>query len=256
MTINLGNLNSVIDLIAKKTDGGTKIGKAVKSSFFNVLGCKPSSDYWTDGINQDSFVSLLGTLSFAETIDELNEAYAKVGFSCMKDEPVGEFYVFIGLKCAIIQGARGLIDPENKCFVSCYGPNHYVLRSILILLGYSEVEVWPDPVRVRMLTSTFSTYFPDSEINSFLKHVSLFISGEEYESVMEHVRYQEWDEESGMPYSSWLQDLVLNYHVGERRGSDGKIEYYSVRESPGYFDFGVPKAHFQGFIPHLDGMND
>lgn len=248
MAITLKQLNTLLDSINLKVSKGTKIGKAVKSSFFNVFGVKPVSDEWTNGVKLEVFVALLEGLTFCVSKEEINEAYAYVGSSCMKGKPVGEFYELVGLQCVIIDGARGLIDPVGKSFVVCYGPNHYVLRSILLLLGYKQCEFWSDAVDKKMAEVRGSTYISGSEIPKFLKYVASLITAKQYDEIMEHLGFQEWDEGDGKPYSAWLQEIVENYHIGKRMGADGGQVYYSVMEIDGYTRF-----NNSCFIPYVDG---
>ena len=173
----LDNLESVLSSILLDLSKGVKLKKAIERSFYKAFG-KPSSDYWINGLGSSfEFTEALSAFSLAVTSEEINAVYSSYETdSCMRGFPVGEFYQKLEVQCAYISGARALINPEDKTFFCVYGPKHYILQSILTLMGFSCTSSWlnnkrDDVKELISITKISSIPYIDGDLEELLSDI-------------------------------------------------------------------------------------
>ena len=217
-------LNSVIASIGFFRSKGWKDKKAIERSFYKVFG-RPSSNYWISGVSNSDIVPYLHSISIAITGDEINRCYNSIN-SCMNGKPVGEFYHSLGIVCIHIPDARALVNPTDNSFYVVYGKNHYILESILILMGLTCKKSWLDSIEssvasiVKAGTCSFIPYI-DGNLNHYgLREGTedIFIStGNEQEEHMLAAYYHYCDHSDSYPDGliEALMENILNFSTPE-----------------------------------------
>ena len=234
------NTSSILSGISSKTSKGTKLFKAVTSTFYMEFG-KVDSNGLENKIN-DKFPIVLNTFAIADSIEEINRVYREVSHSCMYNRNVGAFYIREGYQCAYCLEGRAIIDPETKTFVKSYGSNHYVLESILILMGYTKTDSWTRPMNMEVDSFGVS----DSDIPRIVEHYKGQL-GKDFERVYgEILAYEDCfpaDGSVGMFfYEQFSQATYYRY---------GEEHFYSDLE--GFIPYQVSDETIVSFIPYIDG---
>ena len=222
--IPVSDLTAVITSIEYLRSKGWKDKKAIESSFYKVFG-KPSSSHWVSGTYNSDIVPYLKSISVSSTPAEIDMCYETIN-SCMNGKPVGEFYHSLGIVCIHIPDARALVNPTDNSFYVVYGKNHYILESILILMGLTCKKSWLDSIEssvasiVKAGTCSFIPYI-DGNLNHYgLREGTedIFIStGNEQEEHMLAAYYHYCDHSDSYPDGliEALMENIFNFSTPE-----------------------------------------
>lgn len=236
------NTSSILSSIFSKTSKGTKLFKAVTSTFYKEFG-KVDLNGLENKIN-DKFPAILSTFAIADSIEEINRVYREVAYSCMRGGKVGAFYVREGYQCAYCLEGRAIIDPETKTFVKSYGSNHYILESILILMGYTKSDSWSRPMN--MEADPFCIL--DSEIPKIIEHYKGQL-GNDFERVYgEILNFRDSFPSDGLASVLFYQFSLATYYL------HGEEHFYS--DLDGFIPYQVSDETTEtivSFIPYIDG---
>ena len=235
------NTSSILSGISSKTSKGTKLFKAVTSTFYKEFG-KVDSNGLENKIN-DKFPIVLNTFAIADSIEEINRVYREVSHSCMYKRNVGAFYIREGYECAYCLEGRAIIDPQTKTFVKSYGFNHYVLESILTLMGYTKTDSWTRPMNMEVDSFGVS----DSDIPRIVEHYKKQL-GNDFERVYgEILAYEDCfpaDGTIGMFFHEQFSQATYYRY-------DGEEHFYS--DLDGFIPYQVADETIVSFIPYIDG---
>ena len=84
---------------------------------------------------------IIAGLKLATTAEEINTVYASNILSCMKDQPVGEFWEYNNVQCLYTSNFRILCQWERGAlFPKAYGFHHEVGRELLLPFMGESVE--------------------------------------------------------------------------------------------------------------------
>jgi hypothetical protein len=244
-------ITSIISLTEQATAKGTKLVKALRTAAFKTVG-KVDSNEWEKGVTENS-VYLLSTMCVAKTAQEIDEVYATIGTSCMKDKHVGRFYEELGVWCIVIEGARALVNPDTNTFYRCYGKNHFILESLLLLIGYHEGHDWLSSKLELRAALEKQMILKEEDFSDYLEHVLTTCSYPWIESVVNDVLEELADLSEGdlleISQSQFFQLSIENYWVlGEE---DGEACEIFLSDSPYWTPF---KSESYFYIPSVDGF--
>lgn len=234
------NTSSILSEISFKTSKGTKLFKAVTSTFYKEFG-KVNPEGLENKIN-DKFPIVFDTFAIADSIEEINRIYREVSHSCMSKRNVGAFYVREGYECAYCLDGRAIIDPITKTFVKSYGSNHYILESILILMGYIKTDSWTRPMNMEVDPFCIS----DSEIPKIVEHYKGQLAGDFERVYGEILAYEDCFPVDGSVGMFFHEQFfwATYYRYGEE---------YFYSDLDGFVPYQVSDQTVVSFIPYIDG---
>lgn len=179
-------VNKMIEEVEKNNKNKISKVKLIKKVVFKI-GLKLTDESIILDLSKglDDCNILLRSFKLWDKATDIQKIYddSSYGHSCMSIEGsysqrgrmVGEFYAKHGIILASIEGARGLINPQNKSFYRIYGSNWFILKALLIVLGFKENSEWLKGLEIEIITknenlrctSTERRYIENNKYNEF-----------------------------------------------------------------------------------------
>lgn len=161
LNTTLNTLKNLKEEINKNNKNNISHFKLLKKAVFKMQ-IAIDKNLNTDSILLDlaSDIALINSFKILGTSEEIQAIYDNdfYGTSCMsldgcysaRGRMVGKFYNKYNIKLAVIDGARALINPINNSFYKVYGKNWYILKALLIILGFIEASNWLTSIKIQV----------------------------------------------------------------------------------------------------------